>query len=73
MEINAYPERTDLRDTMIRQTVAAGVKLTIDSDAHAPKHFDFIQFGEGQARRGWATKADVLNTKSAEDLLKHFK
>lgn len=73
MEINAYPERSDLRDTLIRKTVEAGVKLMINSDAHAISHLDFIKFGEGAARRGWATKSDILNTRSAVELLKYFK
>ncbi len=62
-------ERLDLKDTHIRMAVEAGVKLVVDSDAHTPEHFDYLPFGIAQARRGWATKADVLNTKSAEELL----
>ncbi len=73
MEINGHPQRTDLRDTMIRQSVEAGVKLTIDSDAHQPAELDYIKYGEGTARRGWAKKSDVLNTKSVDELLKYLK
>ena len=73
MEINGYPERTDLRDTLVRQTVEAGVKLTINSDAHNTSHLDFIKFGEATARRGWATAADVLNTRKVGDFLKALK
>lgn len=73
MEINAHPQRLDLRDTMIRQAVEAGVKLVIDSDAHAPAHLDFIKFGEAQARRGWAKKSDILNTMPTDELLKYFR
>ncbi|OGE79423.1 MAG: hypothetical protein A2751_05315 [Candidatus Doudnabacteria bacterium RIFCSPHIGHO2_01_FULL_46_14] len=72
LEINAHPQRLDLRDTMIRQAVAAGVKLTIDSDAHAPIELDYIQFGEAQARRGWATKKDILNTMPVGQLLQYL-
>jgi len=69
MEIDAFPDRSDLRDLHVRQAVQAGVKLVIDSDAHAPEHFGFLPLGEAIARRGWATKADILNTKSAKQLL----
>jgi len=73
LEINAYPDRLDLHDKMIRQAVEAGVKLVINTDAHATKHLGFIQFGEAQARRGWARRGDILNTLSADALLKYFK
>jgi DNA polymerase (family 10) len=43
--------------------VEAGVKLTIDSDAHSVNHIRYLSFGVDQARRGWATKADILNTR----------
>ncbi|MDD5437653.1 MAG: DNA polymerase/3'-5' exonuclease PolX [Patescibacteria group bacterium] len=69
LEINSFPERSDLRDVLVRAAIRAGVKITINSDAHAPEHFDFLPLGIAIARRGWATKADVLNTKSVKELL----
>jgi DNA polymerase (family 10) len=69
LEINSFPERSDLRDVHVRIAIKAGVKIVINSDAHAPEHFDYIPLGEAIARRGWATKADVLNTKSAKELM----
>ena len=69
MEIDCYPERSDLRDIHVRAAVKAGVKLVIDTDAHAPEHFRFLPLGESIARRGWAGKKDVLNTQSVKDLL----
>jgi DNA polymerase (family 10) len=63
LEIDAYPDRLDLRDDHIRRAVEAGVKLTIDSDAHSVSHIRYLSFGVDQARRGWATKADILNTR----------
>ncbi len=61
LEANSYPDRLDLRDAHIRAAVAAGVKLAVDSDAHAPEHFPLLEFGIAQARRGWATRDDVVN------------
>lgn len=73
LEIDAYPNRLDLRDEHIRKCVAAGVKLVIDTDSHAPEHLPFIKYGTAQARRGWAKKSDILNTQPAEKLLKALK
>ncbi|MBI2552521.1 DNA polymerase/3'-5' exonuclease PolX [Candidatus Uhrbacteria bacterium] len=70
LEINAAPERLDLKDLHIREAVEAGAKLVIDSDAHAAAHFKWLDFGVAQARRGWATRADVLNTLPCEGFLK---
>jgi len=39
-----------------------GVKIAINSDAHHTGDLNFIQFGIGQARRGWLEPADVINT-----------
>ena len=69
LEVNAFPERLDLKDVYIRQAVAAGVKLVISSDAHNKNHFPFLRFGIGQARRGWAQAKDVLNVLPLEKLL----
>jgi len=62
LEIDAYPDRMDLKDEHVRKVVEAGVKLTIDSDAHNVTHLHFLHFGIATARRGWATRADVINT-----------
>ncbi|NOJ26535.1 MAG: DNA polymerase III, partial [Nitrososphaera sp.] len=73
LEIDAHYNRLDLKDDYVRLAVQNGVKLVIDSDAHHPIHYAFLQFGIGQARRGWAKKSDVLNTLSADRLLKSLK
>lgn len=73
LEIDAYPDRLDIHDTLIREALEAGVKFTISTDAHSTKHLSFMHLGEAQARRGWATKDDVLNTRPVDWLLKYFK
>jgi DNA polymerase (family 10) len=73
LEIDAYPDRSDLRDEYIKKCVQAGVSLAIDSDAHAPEHFSLLKFGIGQARRGWATKGDVINTLPLRRMLQRLK
>ncbi len=73
LEINASPERADVKDEYVRKCVEAGVKLSIDSDAHAASHFQFLEFGIAQARRGWATKKDVVNTRPLREFLRCLK
>lgn len=68
LEIDAYPDRCDLRDVHVRAAIKAGVMLTIDTDAHRPEHFRYIALGEAIARRGWAEKKHFLNTKSLKEL-----
>ncbi|MBU1705434.1 DNA polymerase/3'-5' exonuclease PolX [Patescibacteria group bacterium] len=72
LEINSS-YRLDLKDTLIRQALKAGVKFTISSDTHSPAGFADLQFGLAQARRGWTTKADVLNTKPVDSFPKALK
>ena len=73
MEINSYPERMDLKDVHVRAAVKAGVKLVISTDAHNADQLHFIKLGIGTARRGWATKNDIINTRSLEGMLKLLK
>ncbi|MDE2020903.1 MAG: PHP domain-containing protein, partial [Patescibacteria group bacterium] len=61
LETDALPERLDLNDEYVKRAVEAGVKLSIDSDAHAPGHLALLEYGVGQARRGWAEKKDIIN------------
>ena len=73
MEINAYPERMDLRDSHVRAAIKAGVKLVISTDAHNADQLHFMKLGIGTARRGWATKNDVINTRSLKDMMRLLK
>jgi len=62
IEINAWPERLDLPDSLVRQGVEQGIKFVIDTDSHATSHMDMMRFGVAVARRGWCQKDDILNT-----------
>lgn len=73
MEINAFFDRLDLRDEEIRKAVGLGVKLVIDTDAHNKNQMQLMEYGIAQARRGWATKKDILNTWPLDILLKFFR
>ncbi len=74
LELDAYPERLDLRDEHVRRAVQAGVPIVIDSDAHSVKHLGFPRaYGVDQARRGWATAENVLNTRPVDAFLAALK
>lgn len=73
LEINANPERLDLRDVYIKEAVKKGVKLFIGTDAHNLQQLDYIIYGAGCARRGFARKEDILNTYPKEKFLKWLK
>ena len=68
LEINAQPERLDLRDEHARAARDRGVKISIATDAHAPAHLSFMRYGVDQARRGWLRRDDVINTRSLPEL-----
>ncbi len=73
LEIDAYPDRLDLKDEYVRRCVEMNVKMVIDSDAHSPQHIGYLRHGIAQARRGWATKGDIINTKLVDEMLKLLK
>jgi len=73
LEINALPERSDLKDEYIRKCVEVNVKMSINSDAHSVAHFEFLDLGISQARRGWAGKADIINAWPLKKCLGYLK
>ncbi len=62
LEINAQPLRLDLENDLVKMAVRKGVRLVINTDAHALSQFDFMQIGVGMARRAGCCKQDILNT-----------
>jgi DNA polymerase (family 10) len=62
LEINAFPDRLDLRDEHVMWAKRHGVKFAIDTDSHSTVHLPFMRYGVGTAQRGWLAKADVINT-----------
>jgi DNA polymerase (family 10) len=72
-EINAQPNRLDLRDSQARLAGEAGVKIAVNTDAHQLSALQHMEMGVAQARRAWLTKDQVLNTRmwpQIEKLLK---
>jgi len=64
LELNAHPERLDLLDIHCQLAREEGVLVAISSDAHSTQDYANLKYGIGQARRGWLTKNNVLNTRS---------
>jgi DNA polymerase (family 10) len=69
MECNSYPDRLDLKDLHLRMCKDRGVKVVISTDSHLAANLAYIRYGVLTARRGWLTKADVLNTLGPEQFL----
>jgi DNA polymerase (family 10) len=69
MECNSYPDRLDLKDVYLRMCKERGVKVVISTDSHSTGNLAYIKYGVQTARRGWLSKADVLNTLPPEQFL----
>ena len=73
LEINAFPNRLDLNDSLIRIARDKGIKFVINTDSHRTEHLGFMNFGVSMARRGWLEKQDVINTLPLDKLLRKLK
>jgi DNA polymerase (family 10) len=69
VEVNGLPDRLDLRDEHVRLAVEAGVPIVCSTDAHSVVGLGNMQLSVATARRGWATAADVLNTRPLAEIL----
>jgi DNA polymerase (family 10) len=70
LEINAFYGRLDLNDIWARRAMQAGVRLAINTDAHALGDLDWMRYGVITARRAWLTKSDIINCLSFSRLMK---
>jgi DNA polymerase (family 10) len=61
MELNSYPDRLDLRDEHLRLAREKGVKVAVNTDAHAADQLEYMFFGVATAQRGWLGPDDVVN------------
>jgi DNA polymerase (family 10) len=69
LEVNGLAPRLDLRDEHVRLCVEAGLPILCNTDAHSVQGLGNMALSVGTARRGWATPADVLNTRPLPELL----
>jgi DNA polymerase (family 10) len=70
LELNAQPDRLDLTDVHCRLAKQLGLKIAISTDAHVAHELAFMRFGVDQARRGWLSADEVLNTRPLGELRK---
>jgi len=70
LELNAHPDRLDLNGAHCRMAREYGVKIAISTDAHSPGGLRNMKYGIDQARRGWLSADDVINTRRTRDLLR---
>jgi len=73
LEINSWPNRLDLPDSLIRQAIKYKVKCIINTDSHAASQMTLMRYGVAMGRRGWATKNDITNTLGYNDFIKWLK
>ncbi|HKK08909.1 MAG TPA: PHP domain-containing protein, partial [Gemmatimonadota bacterium] len=69
VELNAHPDRLDLKDTHLMKARSLDIPIVIDTDAHRVQDLDLVRYGIDQARRAWLTADDVLNARSLEGFL----
>lgn len=72
IEINADPMRLDLPDILVKDAVDAGIKFSLGTDAHHKDHMENMKYAVYVARRGWATKKDIINTRTLTEFQKLF-
>jgi len=73
LEINSWPTRLDLADTLVKEAKETGIRFVIDTDSHAVAHMDNMPFGISVARRGWCEKKDIINTLPYNELMEWIK
>jgi DNA polymerase (family 10) len=72
LEINSFFDRLDLNDVNCRLAKAAGVRVSIGTDAHHVDQLEYVKYGVMTARRGWLEPPDVLNTARAKTIVKEL-
>jgi DNA polymerase (family 10) len=71
LEVNGLPDRLDLSGENARLAVEADVPLVVSTDAHSVRGLGNMALAVATARRGWATAANVLNTRPLAEVLAH--
>lgn len=69
IELNADPHRLDIDWRACKLAREAGTLVSIGPDAHSPQGLDHLEMGVAIARKGWLTATDVLNSRTAGDVV----
>ena len=70
LETNGLPDRLDLSGPEIKQAIEAGVPIVVSTDAHSVRGLENMRVAVHTARRGWATAANVVNTRPLSEVLR---
>ena len=70
IELNADPHRLDMDWRHCRMAKEMGVPIEIGPDAHSESGLDYMEIGIAMARKGWLEPGDILNARSARDIVK---
>lgn len=68
LEMDGHANRLDLNDENAKEAIGRGLMLSLDTDSHDVLEMEYMKLGVWQARRAWAEKKDILNTKSFKEL-----
>ena len=69
IETNGLPDRLDLSGPEVRLAIEAGVPIVVSTDAHSVRGLGNMRLAVHTARRGWATLANVVNTRPLAEVL----
>jgi len=69
VEVNGLPLRLDLSGEHVREALRAGVEIVCSTDAHSVAGLANMTLAVATARRGWATAANVVNTRPLDSIL----
>jgi DNA polymerase (family 10) len=69
VEVNGLPDRLDLSGAHVRDALAAGVPIVCSTDSHSVRGLGNMMLAVATARRGWASRGDVVNTRPLEEIL----
>ena len=64
LEVNGLPDRLDLSGEHVREALAAGVSIVLNSDAHSTAGLTNMDLAVATARRGGCGPANIVNTRS---------
>jgi DNA polymerase (family 10) len=69
LEVNGLADRLDLHGGHVRDAIGAGIPIVCSTDSHSIRGLGNMELSVRTARRGWATAADVVNTRRLDELL----
>ena len=69
LEVNGLPDRLDLSATHVREAVAAGVQLVLNSDGHSVRGLAHLEYAVATARKGGARTSEIMNCRPLDELL----